>query len=457
MRQLSLLRVGVMVLVCLLVACGSSSNEVSAYYVRAVHVMKDGPRMQLNINDFPLQTGYDYLSATTYQVPLSKGLPSESVPVDVVSFTPLGDLISLATIPSYEFVGNREYSVVAAGTVANPLLFITSNPRRTKPVGGTYLEFVHAAIDQPALDIYVTEPDVDLAGQPVFSSLSLTEASGSLEIAQGSYQIRITGAGSTTVLFDSGSLDFTTNAEWQMILADSIRPGDPPLRLISTAGAGGAIIDDLAMRANLRALNIDLVEGPLDVYAGPDDTVVATSLDYPVLSPFAAVPGGDLLTKVTSAGNPADILLESISTTTIGDDFTYVIGTIDGILSSSLVPDNSRSVATATKVRFVLGIPLDGYVNVYLTTEIPTTVPPPSINAVAFNQRYGTVSPTLNKDPGEYYLTFIFRPATSAGSETQVLDPELVQFNGGDVLTYIVTQTSVSDPTPVLVTVNDRP
>jgi hypothetical protein len=88
---------------------------------------------------------------------------------------------------------------------------------------------------------------------------------------------------------------------------------------------------------------------------------------------------------------------------------------------------------------------------------MPTTTPPPSANAVAFNQQYGGVSSTLTRDPGEYYLTFVLRPATAAGGESLVLAPELVQFNGGDVLTIILSQTSVSDPTPVLRIVNDRP
>ncbi|MCJ7558260.1 MAG: DUF4397 domain-containing protein, partial [Gammaproteobacteria bacterium] len=310
MRYLSSLRIGILVLATLLASCGGSDNEVTAYWVRAVNVMKDAPRLTLNVNELPVRNLVDYLDATSFVVPISDGTSPNIVPVDVLGFTPNGTSFAVAGIPSYEFLGGYEYTVVTAGTVADPLLFVTSIPRRKKPVTGGYLEVVHVAMNQDALDVYLTEPGLDLNGVTPFATLSLAETSGSLQITQGTYQLRVTAAGSSTVIFDSGDVSLGANAEWQWILVDSLATGGPELRVISTAGGAGAVIDDLAMQASVRAMNIDLTQGPLDVFAGAGDTPVALTLDYAGLSTYTDFPRGDLDFLITLAGDPTGILLE---------------------------------------------------------------------------------------------------------------------------------------------------
>ena len=73
MQYLSTLRLGILSIVVLLASCGSSENEVTAYYVRLVHALVDGPRIQMDVNQQPLHTSVDYLSATRMGIPVSKG------------------------------------------------------------------------------------------------------------------------------------------------------------------------------------------------------------------------------------------------------------------------------------------------------------------------------------------------------------------------------------------------
>jgi len=457
MRYLSFLRIGVLVLATLLASCGASDNEETAYWVRAVNVVKDSPRQTLNVNQLPVRNLVDYLNATPYAVPISDGTSPNIVPVDIVANTPNGTPITVAGIQEYEFLGGHEYTFITAGTLADPRLYVTSNARRKKPVVGGYLEVVHVAMNQGPLDVYLTEPGVDLTGVTPFATLSLSETSGSLQFTQGTYQLRVTAAGSSTVIFDSGDLNLTVDAEWQWILVDSLASGGPVLRVIASAGGTGTLIDDLAMQASVRALSIDVTKGPIDVFAGVDNTPIALALDYAGLSTYTDFPRGDLDFLVTLAGDPSSILLDITDPVDAGTKYTSVLGTAGSILTRVLVPDDTRSVATSAKIRFVQGINIPGYINVYMTAEIPAVPPTGFTNAVVLSQVYGGISLMGNKEPGEYYVSVVTRPNTESGGETFLLDPMLMQLNGGEVTTFLISQVSATDTTPTLRVINETP
>jgi hypothetical protein len=457
MRYLSFQRIGVLVLATLLASCGASDNEETAYYVRMVNVVKDAPRLTLDVNQLPTRDLVDYLVNTPFVVPISDGTSPNIVPVDVLGNTPDGTSFTFAGIQDYEFLGGYEYTVVTAGTLADPLLFLTSTPRRKKPVTGGYLEVLHVAMNQGPLDIYLTEPGLDLTGVTPFATLSLAGTSGSLQFTLGTYQLRVTAAGSSTVIFDSGELNLVANAEWQWILVDSLDAGGPVLRMVSTAGGTSVIIDDPAMQASVRALSIDVTKGPVDVFAGVDDTTIALALDYADLSTYTDFPQGDLNFLVTLAGAPGSILLEATDPVEAAKKYTSVLGTAGDSLTRVLVPDDTRSVATSAKIRFVQGINIPGYTNVYMTTEIPAVPPTGYANAVVLNQVYGAVSLMGNKEPGEYYVSVVTRPNSESGGETLLLDPVLMQLNGGGVTTFLISQVSATDPTPVLRVINESP
>ena len=108
-------------------------------------------------------------------------------------------------------------------------------------------------------------------------------------------------------------------------------------------------------------------------------------------------------------------------------------------------------------MRFVQGIAGTDFYNVYFTNETPAEVPPDPTKAVAWNLVYGMMSAVTAKEPGEYYVSVVKRPASSTGGEINVVEPFLMQFNGGDTLTFMINQASASDPTPVVRVINDQP
>jgi len=456
MRYLSSLRLGILAVVVLLASCGSSENEVTAYYVRAVHALADAPRIQMNVSELPLHSAVDYLKATRMGIPVSKGGTTDIATVELKAFTPAGETIIIDTIPDYVFSGNVEYTVVTAGTLANPTSFITSNPRRTKPVIGGYLEFIHASVGLGTLDIFVTDPGVDLLGLTAYTTLAFGEASGSLEITPGTYQVRATNSGTTDVLFDSGALDMSGDAERQMVLVDNAGNSSAVLQMIRTFGLDSVVSGDVTYGGRVRALNIDVAEGPLDILAGPAQAPVALALDYGSLGDFVIREGGEVDFLVTPTGDISTPLLEMAATVEAGNDYTFVTGTSPDGMIGVLGTDDRRSVVTEARLRAIHAINTGEILNIYLSSEIPATMPPSYGDGIVRNLAYGSTSNLYAGDPGEYYLSITTRPELAGGGEVNLVEPILVQLNGGDNLSILISQASATEQAPYQVILIDE-
>jgi len=389
-------------------------------------------------------------------IPVSKGGATDIATIEFKAFTAAGEPIIIDTILDYEFSGNAEYTVVTAGTLANPVTFITSNPRRTKPVTGGYLEFIHASIALGPLDIFVTDPGVDLVGITAFSTLEFTEASGSLEITPGNYQVRVTTSGTTDVVFDSGTINLTGDAERQMTLVDNESNWGGPLKLIRTFGLESLVQGDVTYGGRIRGLNIDVLEGPLDILAGPAQTPVALALDYVSAADFVVLDSGELDFLVTPAGDPSTALLEMVGLVEAGSEYTFLTGTSPDGMIGVLGPDDRRGVATEARLRAIHAINTDEIINVYLSLELPTTMPPAYGDGIVRNIGYGTVSNLFAGEPGEYYLSITTRPELAGGGEANLVEPIVVQLNGADNLTILIAQASAAEQTPYQIILIDE-
>ena len=87
---------------------------------------------------------------------------------------------------------------------------------------------VHGAPSAPAVDIYVTAPGADLeAATPALTGVPFGAASDYLTAPAGDYQVRVTPAGSKTVVIDSGTLTLAAGQVRTAIAVDSPGGGAP--------------------------------------------------------------------------------------------------------------------------------------------------------------------------------------------------------------------------------------
>jgi len=437
----------------LLASC-DSNTEPTAYYLRVVHSMTDAPVVQLNISGVPIFAAVAYRQVTGLVPPITKVSDNSLPTLDILGVVPGDSPVSIAS-QEFAFQANTEYTLVAAGTVADPVLVIASNERRRKPVTGTYLQVTHAAVALGPLDIFLTDPATDLSGATPFATLAAGEFSDSLEVLQQDYRIRVTRAGTLEILLDSGTQSLTEPTEWHLALIDNVTVGGSELRALLSSARGLVELVGGDRAAAVRPLNTVPTLGPVDVFVGSDDTLAASSLDYLQNTAYVPLVAEAAPVTVTAPGDPATILLESTASLEAGFDYSYWIFERAGVVEGATVLDQHRSVATDGRIRYLLGLETDLLYSIYLSATLPAGQPPVT-ELVVRDSSYANVSPLIIRKPGVYYTTVTSRPDANTEDETIVIGPQELQLGGGDVFSILVAPASPTDPTPALTLLDDR-
>lgn len=200
-----------------LVGCGGSDGDSHDPQLRAVHLSPDAPAVDIKVNDATPLTGVEYRQASQF-------LMVDTGSTDISVLVPaLGGASALdATLNLKE---DRKYTVIAANTVANglPLTPLVVEDDIAPPAAGNAaVTVVHGSPSAPSVDIYVTAPGAALPASPLLSDIPFQTISEEVEVPAGDYQVRITPAGSTTVVYDSGTLNLVDGVEYVAIAADDI-------------------------------------------------------------------------------------------------------------------------------------------------------------------------------------------------------------------------------------------
>ena len=105
-------------------------------------------------------------------------------------------------------------------------LFLTDDNAESAE-GNAKVRLIHFA-SAPTVDIYVTAPDTDLEAEtPVLVALASSNVSDYLELPSGDYQIRVTPAGTKTVLIDGGTQAVGPGEVRTVVVVDAEGGGEP--------------------------------------------------------------------------------------------------------------------------------------------------------------------------------------------------------------------------------------
>jgi hypothetical protein len=199
-----------------LAACDSDNDNITSgnsnVPVTFVHAVPDAPDVTARA------TGNSAGGSTAefvfdYRESNAVSLPAGSTSVFVFANTPGGALPVIGPV-DVQFAEGSSYAIIASGEVdpmGEPIApIVLENPDTAVDATLTRVEVVHAAPGAPPVDIFVTAPGAPLAGAaPIAGGATPFGAnSGQLEVPAGNYQIRVTAPGSTTPLFDSGTVAF---------------------------------------------------------------------------------------------------------------------------------------------------------------------------------------------------------------------------------------------------------
>jgi len=228
----------------LLAACGGSSDDslddrlgLADPKVRLVHAVPLAPNISLFRDDVAQAgdvTNMPYKGASNYF-----DVSSSSARWDVRTATN-----PAATVGTVSFNADRghKYSLIAvpdAGSVTEVVLI--NDPYNKGIVSdNARVRMFNASFNASNVDVYLTAPTIDIATvTPTFAAVGYKQAmpaSGgdSSELEGGAYQLRITTAGTKTVIF-SAAVDLAKNADWLLTsVPGSINPNDVKVLVVKS-------------------------------------------------------------------------------------------------------------------------------------------------------------------------------------------------------------------------------
>jgi hypothetical protein len=278
---------------------------------------------------------------------------------------------------------------------------------------------VHAAPNAPAVDVYVTSPDADLAQTPKLGNVAFGAVLGPAALPFGTYRIRVTLPNQpTTVVFDSGSVALNASEDLLVAAVKNTGPGASPVSLVLTSPsrATATELNDVATPAQFRVIHASPDAPAVDVIANNDCThPVLANVPFPAFSNYLSVPPATYNVKVTAAGNCGAIVIDANLPLEAGKQYSvFATGPLASI-APYVLTDDRRPVATAAKVRIVHTAPTAGNVDIYVTAPgagIATGAP--AFANVPFRAETGYV----NLAGGSYDVT-----VTPAGTRTAAIGP----------------------------------
>jgi Domain of unknown function (DUF4397) len=191
----------------LLAGCGNDfgpSNPTNDAALRVINGSPDVGQMDFFIENAKFVQGIGYPSAAPYS--------RLTEATRTVTARETGNDLPLASV-SQAFAAHTSYTIAAIGLAgARELLAVTDDD--TPAASGSFkLRVVRLAPGGPAMDLYVTAPNADLAtATPTFAGIGYKDVQGYVTLPTGPGRIRVTGSGNpTVVLIDASSLTFVDN------------------------------------------------------------------------------------------------------------------------------------------------------------------------------------------------------------------------------------------------------
>lgn len=328
-----------------LVGCGGKGGSGDTANVRLVNATLTHASITLLANSTSVIAATPLDTASTYSG-VSTGSPALQIN-DATSGTVLA-----TTAPS--LAGGQHYALVAyesGGTLRTAVI----GEDTAAPASGTaVLRIFNTATDAGAIDVYVTDPSVDIStlSSPTFSfaASSSTQASTFLSFAPATYRIRVTGAGNTSDLrLDIPSVVLASQQIDTVILTPTTG---------GTLANGSVLIQQGAYTAarntSARVRLAAAVSSSAVVAASAGGTTIASGFVAPAVGAYVIVPSGAAFTVTV---NGAAVAAPAAALAAGSDATLLVYGNVGSATASLIADDNHLPALTANlRLRLVNGI-----------------------------------------------------------------------------------------------------
>jgi trimeric autotransporter adhesin len=183
--------------------------------LRVVHADAELAEVDVVVDDIEMATDLSFLDASDY-------LELEAGSRQVVFLTTESTLDSL----QLNLAEGVDYTVFPCCFGFPNTLFLTDDNAESAN-GNARVRVIHFA-NGPTVDVYVTAPDTDLETEtPTLVALRRFDVSEYQELSSGDYQIRVTRAGSKTVVIDGGTQALGPGQVRTVVVVEAEGGGEP--------------------------------------------------------------------------------------------------------------------------------------------------------------------------------------------------------------------------------------
>ena len=415
--------------------------------LRIIHAVPDAPTVNvfagsavlagLENVDYQVSSPLITVDEGTYAVRVEANVPSGTADVITASLT---------------LDGENVYNVFAVGQTAAETIepLVVSSERSPVTAGNVRVQVVHAAPAAPTVDVYVTAPDTDINDEQPLATASFKESTGQVEVAGGDYQIRITAAGTKTVVFDSGTVTLPEGADLLVAATQNTGTGNSPVTLLVADGTSSFKIWDVNSTAQVRVVHAVSDAPAVDVIANNALTLF-DGISFPDVTGYTAVPAGDYTIDVAVDGDESTLAIDDAAITVENGMFYTAFANSDlASIGLDFVVDVPRPIATAAQVRIFHASPDAGSVDIYVTPDGDISSVSPAFAAVDF------ATPMLNETgyvelaAGDYVVT-----VTGAGSKEAAIETGVLSLEVNKVYTAIAIDGVMEGDGPTLITADD--
>jgi hypothetical protein len=351
------------ILLCLLslplVSCTSKNNGGGDAHIRVVNVIPDAAAISLQLDkDPPLVNALAFQGLTQY---LSAGSGSREFKVSANG----GTTFAIDTTLS---LGANNYSYVVYGPVASAQGLLILETGLTVPNSGTFnFRVINVAAGIGAVDVYLTAAGADLnSTSPNIANVGTGGISSLVPVNTGSYELRVTAAGTKDVIYDTGVQAFTTSqGTYEAVIYTKGSASLPNVAVLNVDSTGTGQVNDNLL-AEFKVLNASSVASPLNILV--DGNIVLSNIPFAGISDYVTASAGSHTFAVQATATPGANLLTLVTTLASATDTSLAFsGTAGALIPLVLNDNNLPPPAGRARVRFVnvspgLG-PLDVYVN----------------------------------------------------------------------------------------------
>jgi Domain of unknown function (DUF4397) len=360
-------------------AAPSSAPSAAAAQVRTVNAMDDASVATLSIGsrtinladvDEPVSEFVDMagngLDDTSASVAVAPEKARASANGTAARETAAGS--SSAISVAMEAAPGEKITVIATGNSNSVQTLSVKQSNAAIPADKTGVRVLHAAQQVPAVDIYVSAPDVVLPATPTIAGLKFTQFApardqSSLQVPKGDYQIRVTEAGKTDVVFDSGKLTLPGGQDVLIAAIPTFVPGALiNLLLLPTDGKPVVIKEP---RTSLRAVHLSSDAPAVDVLL--DGQRVVRGLMFREDTSFLKVAAGKVGVKVNAANTATSVIDANVDLPANKAVSVVALDKLAAIQAAVIVDDGQAPAAGKGKLRVLhaaTGVPA---VDVYLS------------------------------------------------------------------------------------------